>query len=183
MYLMHDPPHDHDLLRAHLAGDPDAFPALVTRHQPGLRAFLRGLPFPVLDVDAVTQETWLRAWRAAPRFDPDGPGAFGGWLRTIAGRLARDERDRRLHRRAEWLTDVDLDRKDPARGPDAVAEAHELADRVHAAYAKLEPHHARAITDFLVDRPTEDIADELGISVRSAQSRRRRAFAEMAVLL
>jgi RNA polymerase sigma-70 factor (ECF subfamily) len=180
---VNDPPHDVDLLRAHLDGDLDAFPTLVARHSKTLLAFVRHLPFPTPDAEDLVQEGWVRAWLAAPRFDPHGSGSLLGWLKTIVARLARDSRDRRLHRRAEWLTDVDLDREDPARGPDAVAEAHELADRVHAAYAKLEPHHARAITDFLVDRPTEDIADELGISVRSAQSRRRRAFAEMAVLL
>ena len=75
-----------------LAGDDEAFSALVERHQGRIRAFVRRL-VGESDADDLAQETFVRAWSALGRYDPTYP--FRGWLLVIAGRLATNHRARR----------------------------------------------------------------------------------------
>jgi RNA polymerase sigma-70 factor (ECF subfamily) len=58
------------------------FVRLLVEHEPSVRTFLRGLLPTWYDVEEVTQEASLIAWR---KFDTFERGtAFGGWLLTIA---------------------------------------------------------------------------------------------------
>ena len=60
----------------------EAFVRLLVEHEPRVRAFLRGLLPTWHDVEDVTQEASLVAWR---KFDDFEEGtSFGGWLLTIA---------------------------------------------------------------------------------------------------
>ncbi|MEK6236786.1 MAG: sigma-70 family RNA polymerase sigma factor [Planctomycetales bacterium] len=60
----------------------EAFVRLLVEHEPRVRAFLRGLLPSWHDVEEVTQEASLVAWR---KFDDFEEGtSFGGWLLTIA---------------------------------------------------------------------------------------------------
>ena len=60
----------------------EAFMRLLVEHEPRVRSFLRGLLPTWHDVEEVTQETSLIAWRKFDDFE-DGT-SFGGWLLTIA---------------------------------------------------------------------------------------------------
>jgi RNA polymerase sigma-70 factor (ECF subfamily) len=79
------------LLCGALAGDRDAARTLIERHQHAvgglLQRVLRGSQLDALAED-LAQETFLRAFAALARFDPDGPARFSTWLLTIATRLA-----------------------------------------------------------------------------------------------
>jgi len=55
---------------------------LLMEHEPRVRAFLRGLLPTWNDVDEVTQEASLIAWRKFDQFEQGT--AFGGWFLTIA---------------------------------------------------------------------------------------------------
>ena len=60
----------------------EAFVRLLVEHESRVRAFLRGLLPTWHEVDEVTQEASLIAWR---KFDDFESGtSFGGWLLTIA---------------------------------------------------------------------------------------------------
>jgi RNA polymerase sigma-70 factor (ECF subfamily) len=60
----------------------EAFVRLLVEHEPRVRSFLRGLLPTWHDVEEVTQEASLVAWR---KFDDFEEGtSFGGWLFTIA---------------------------------------------------------------------------------------------------
>jgi len=60
----------------------EAFVRLLVEHEPRVRSFLRGLLPTWHDVEEVTQEASLIAWR---KFDDFEEGtSFGGWLLTIA---------------------------------------------------------------------------------------------------
>lgn len=60
----------------------EAFVRLLVEHEPRVRSFLRGLLPTWYEVEEVTQEASLIAWR---KFDDFEEGtAFGGWLLTIA---------------------------------------------------------------------------------------------------
>src|SRR5687768_1236485 len=87
---------DADLVARCLGADraAAAFEGLYRRHAPCVRAFLRGF----LDRDEhaiadVVQETFLRAYRALPRFD--GSRELRPWLLTIAARVALDAEARK----------------------------------------------------------------------------------------
>jgi len=60
----------------------EAFVRLLVEHEPRVRSFLRGLLPTWHDVEEVTQEASLIAWRKFDDFE-DGT-SFGGWLLTIA---------------------------------------------------------------------------------------------------
>jgi RNA polymerase sigma-70 factor (ECF subfamily) len=77
------------------AGDPEALRCFVVRYERMVFAFLsRTLGSGPL-VEDLAQETFLRAFRALPRFDAAGPARASTWLLTIASRLVHDERRKR----------------------------------------------------------------------------------------
>ncbi len=80
---------DSILVRAAQNGDVDAFEELVRRYQTSIyRVALRMLGSRADAQDAV-QETFVRAWRALPRFRHDS--AISTWLYRIVTRRALDK--------------------------------------------------------------------------------------------
>src|SRR5580700_4230123 len=80
-----DPTGDADLLRAHLAGDPQAFARLYDRYDRPCFLFIRRLLGPA-HADAAEdlhQDTWIAVSNNAATFDPAKAG-FPAWLFTIA---------------------------------------------------------------------------------------------------
>jgi len=63
-------------------GDEDAFAELVLAHSERVMAALRRFGLAPLEVEEVTQEVFLRAWRALGRFEQRA--AFSTWLYRIA---------------------------------------------------------------------------------------------------
>src|SRR5690349_11783713 len=81
----------------------DAFALLVRGSDPIVRSFVRRrVGRDAHAVEDVVQETYLRAFRARDRIDPERP--ILPWLCTIADRLCRD-RARRLARSREVCAD------------------------------------------------------------------------------
>jgi RNA polymerase sigma-70 factor (ECF subfamily) len=77
------------------AGDPEALRRFVIRYERMVFAFLSRALGSGPHVEDLAQETFLRAFRALPRFDTTGPARPSTWLLTIATRLVRDERRKR----------------------------------------------------------------------------------------
>lgn len=89
------------------AGDADAFGRWLAGAEPQVRRALRSFAARV-DVEAVVQETLLRAWQVAPRVVPDGrPNGLLRLALRAARHLAIDE-----SRRTGRFVDVDLDAPD-----------------------------------------------------------------------
>src|SRR5262245_52508694 len=70
--------------------DPAALRAFVERYQRPVFALLSRMLGRVPEVEDLAQETFLRAFRALPSFDPHGTARPSTWLLTIATRLALD---------------------------------------------------------------------------------------------
>jgi RNA polymerase sigma-70 factor (ECF subfamily) len=68
-------------------GDRDGFGELVVLTAPRVRRLLGRLVGRGADLDDLVQETYLRAWRALPRFR--GESRFSTWLLRIATNTAR----------------------------------------------------------------------------------------------
>ena len=80
-------------------GDEYALTAAIRLTQPDVRRFLRALVAPA-ELDDVTQDTFVQAYRALPRFRADSTGRT--WLLSIARRAAADATRRRVRvRRAQ----------------------------------------------------------------------------------
>src|ERR1043166_8195800 len=72
------------------AQDPMAFRAFVVRYERMVFARLSRMIGRGSEVEDLAQETFVRAFRAFPDFDPSGPAKVSTWLLTIATRLALD---------------------------------------------------------------------------------------------
>lgn len=124
---------DEELVLLARQGDPDAFDQLVARHQSAVfRAALAALRVRE-DAEEVTQDAFIRAWRAIGRFR--GDSSFRTWMLRIVWNRAISRR-RGLSswlRRATPLADV--------TEPAAVAEGQ----HVGLQHAELQAHAARAI--------------------------------------
>jgi RNA polymerase sigma-70 factor (ECF subfamily) len=88
---------DAALIRAALAGDNNAFSALMSRHKEALYRFVRGYVGDAEEAFDLLQETFVACWIALDRFDAARP--FPAWLRRIALNKCRDWSRRRQVRR------------------------------------------------------------------------------------
>ncbi len=177
---------DEELLRAHVAGDPDAFAELVRRHRDRLWSVaMRTLGDREEAADAV-QEALLSAHRAAERFR--GDAAVTTWLHRIVVNACLDRVRRRQARPTVPLPDGARYPDDGGPGfgrePAAPAVDHDTALVVREALAQLPIEQRAALV--LVDLhgyPVAEVAQILGVAEGTVKSRCARGRARLAVLL
>ncbi|WP_386412179.1 sigma-70 family RNA polymerase sigma factor [Streptomyces polyrhachis] len=129
------------------------------------------------DAEDLVQETLLRAYRAADRFDGRHPRA---WLLTI---MRRAERNRHRRRRPQLLDDpdTDLERLPVALGglqetPEALVVDTLFEEEVESAYAGLPVKHRQVVRLVDIDGFSyEEAARLLGIPKGTVMSRLHRA--------
>jgi RNA polymerase sigma-70 factor (ECF subfamily) len=132
-------PSDAELLRAVADGDRGAFAALYARHAPTVMRFLHHLCHDAGLAEDLTQETFVRAWRAAGRYRP--VASVRTWLLEIAKRRGWTAGGRRARRARVWGPALAREPAPPAGGP-APAEALQARDearRVRDALLALTP--------------------------------------------
>jgi RNA polymerase sigma factor (sigma-70 family) len=115
---------DHELLRLHVAGDPDAFGHIVRRHRDRMWAVaIRTLGEPEEAADAL-QDAFISAFRRADSFR--GDAKVTTWLHRIVVNACLDRIRRRQVRAADRLPE-DEDRAAELAGPteDDAAEVRE----------------------------------------------------------
>ncbi len=167
---------DPALLRAHLAGDPQAFAVLLGRHRDRLWALaLRTMRHPQ-DAEDALQDGLIAAVRGAASFR--GDSAVSTWLHRVVMNACLDRLRRLKVRRADALGERDLpDRRDESE--QAVARLD-----VHAALATLPESQRLAIV--LVDLeglPVAEAAELLGVPVGTVKSRCARGRLALADVL
>jgi len=185
-------PDDAALLRAHVAGDPDAFGILFHRHRDRLWAVaLRTTGDPEEAADAL-QDALVSAFRRAGGFR--GDAAVSTWLHRVVVNACLDRLRRRRVRRAEPLPEAD-DLPVPIDGPAVPASAtvvdpadlavdHERRTAVLAALGTLSPEQRAALV--LVDMEgysVEEAAGVLGCAAGTVKSRCSRGRARLLPLL
>jgi RNA polymerase sigma-70 factor (ECF subfamily) len=155
-------------------GDAEAFEIVVRHYDPALRALAYRLLGTRDRMDDALQESYVKAFRALPRFR--GQSQLGTWLHRIVFNACLDELDR-LRRSGT----VPLD-----EAADAVAPLPDQADRLASrerlerALALLTPHDRAAVV--LVDGQGFDYraaAEVLGIPAGTVASRLNRARATL----
>ncbi|MGH9024729.1 MAG: sigma-70 family RNA polymerase sigma factor, partial [Acidimicrobiia bacterium] len=150
------------LLVAAGAGDRDALEAAVRASQADVWRLARNLVGDA-DADDVTQETFVRAWRALPGYRAEASGRT--WLLAIARRTCADALRRRYRRRR---TDQRA-RTDAAPSPPSDPGVIELV-------AKLEPDRREAfVLTQLLGCSYAEAAEVCGVPVGTIRSRVARA--------
>jgi len=174
-------PLDPSVMRRCRGQDPVAFRAFVVRYERMVFALLSRMLGPGAEIEDLAQETFVRAYRALPTFDPDGPAKVSTWLLTIATRLALDARKRR--RVAVDPIDVHADLAGPGT-PERSLERRELGDALSAA-ADLLPDDQRAalVLAELHGFSIAEIAAALEIPENTAKTRLFRAREKMRAAL
>lgn len=116
--------------------------------------------------DEVVQETFLRAWRAAERYDPDRP--LRPWLFAIMRHLVVDEaRARRLR-----AVPVPRDPVDPMDDGEVQLDRAMDGWLVDEALRRIRPEHATVLLEtYVKGRSYAAVSAELGIPEGTARSR------------
>jgi RNA polymerase sigma-70 factor (ECF subfamily) len=130
---------DSTLIARAKLGDIEAFETIVTRYYGRCLRFAHGMLRDATDADDVVQETFVRLYRALPRYEERQ--RFDSWLFRILGNCCRSANAVQQRRDAQ---DIDDDRvlqtlAAPDR-PDATFDA-EWGDEVRRALAEVPAHN------------------------------------------
>jgi RNA polymerase sigma-70 factor (ECF subfamily) len=174
---------DEELLRAHVAGDRDAFTELVRRHRDRLWAVaMRTIGDREEAADAL-QDALLSAHRAADRFR--GEAQVTTWLHRIVVNACLDRLRRRQARPTVPLPEQTVN-DDGRQGREIASPVvdHDTALVVRQALARLpEEQRAALIMVDLQGYPVAEVAEILGVAEGTVKSRCSRGRARLALLL
>lgn len=191
---------DEDLMVQTRDGDLVAFEALVSRHRTRLALYIANVLGNIETAEDLTQETFLRAFRARGRYVPTA--RWTTWVRKIAQNLSRDERRRRAYEPVYSLDEPCAAAHDGICVSETIADSRqtlpdeELCQRetlseLRHGVETLSPKHAQVLKMRVYDEMNyQEIADRLGCSLGTVKSRihyavqelRDRMFVETAVL-
>ena len=148
---------DRQLVDRAVGGDQQAMAALHGRHAPAVQAYFMRSGFALADAQDLTQETFLRAFRALGTFDAERAG-LRTWLGAIARNLARQR----------WR------RGRPAEGYDGELAAETLADEPNPAESPEAREELAALRECIAQLP-----DGLGrvVRLRYVEARTTRGIA------
>ena len=161
---------DLDQITRAAAGDAAAVRALVNRYSPGILALATRMLGDSAEAEDVTQETFIRAWKALSNWEPRAK--FSTWLHRVALNLCYD----RLRKRREVLPEELPDRPDPALGPQDRLDQVQRVKAVEAAIARLPERQSAALTLCALQGHSQtEAADIMEVSVEALESLLARA--------
>jgi len=173
---------DADLLRAHDAGDPQAFGRLYDRYDRSCFLFIRRLLGAACGdaAEDLHQETWISIAKSTRAFDPR-KATFRAWLFTIARHKVWDY-FRRQKAVVAISDQIDAAITIPDGGPTPLeqVESRELAQRLVAAVEALPLAQRDAFVMFAhAGLSLEDISKVTGVGLETTKSRLRYARAAL----
>jgi RNA polymerase sigma-70 factor (ECF subfamily) len=176
-------PSDASLAIAARAGDQAAFSAIMRRHKGWLYQFIRRYVADRDDAYDVLQESFVSAWGALARFDPERP--FEAWLRRIALNKCRDRARRNMVRRTTLsLFGIGAAASEPAAAPDSAALADGALHRLEGAIATLpRPLKEALVLTALEGLSHKEAGETLGINAKAVETRVYRAKKRLAQIL
>ncbi len=177
-------PSDASLAIAARRGDQAAFGAIMRRHKGWLYQFIRRYVADRDDAYDVLQESFVSAWGALARFDPERP--FEAWLRRIALNKCRDRARRNAVRRAALaLLGIGGASSEPATSaPDSAHQMDHALQRLETAVAKLpRPLKEALVLTALEGLSHKEAGETLGINAKAVETRVYRAKRRLAQML
>jgi len=166
-------------------GEEDAFREFVEIYQERILNVVARVAGGRSDAEDLAQETFLKAFGNIHRFK--GNSALYTWVYRIAVNTARDWLAHRRRRPAvslDALPPGSVDPGDDADGPAEHARREELCRAVRAALEQLpEPFRTTLSLRELEGRTYEEVAEVLGISLGTVESRIFRARCKLRAIL
>ena len=179
---------DHAAICAILAGDKEAYGALVMRHSRSLFRVAYRITGNEADAEDVVQEAFLRGYRKLESFETRSE--FGTWIYRIAVRCALDRiggHKTDETSRVDEETDPERDGvqvADRAAGPDRLLLSGEIRAMQEAAMQSLTPMERSAfVLRHMEDCTTTEIAAALGIEPNAAKQAVFRAVQKLRLRL
>jgi len=169
---------DAELVRAVLAGSPEAFGPIVERHRRAVYRLCYRYTGRHEDAADLAQDTFLRAYRSLHTFK--GEASLGTWLYRIALNVSLNHVTARAKQRTPEPLEAAARTGAPGESPsDAVLRA-ERSERVRGAIARLPPkQRATLVLRVYQELPHEEIARVLGISVGASKTNLFHALARL----
>lgn len=181
---MANAPDDNHLIRAALAGNPDAFGRLVARYQDRLFHAMVHISGTPEDARDSVQDAFVQAFLKLESFR--GDSAFYTWVYRIAFNLAAS-------RRRRTRPSLSLDDDAPGRAlqvpastgaPSGRLEQQEQAEQVRTALAGLDEEYRTVLVLREMDELSyEEIAEILDMPIGTVRSRLHRARGQLRELL
>lgn len=151
------------------------FEAIVREHRGTVYRVARRMLRSHEEADDVTQETFVRAWRALPGFRGDAP--VRAWLLRIALNLVRNRVSRRP---PEDPLDDSFDPGSTGRGAEAESEREEARSAVRRAVAGLPPRQREVVILKVFSEMTyEDVAGAMGLTPGAVKAHLHQAVANL----
>jgi RNA polymerase sigma-70 factor (ECF subfamily) len=177
---------DLEAIRRCLAGDENAYRDLIGRYRRQVYSLALRMVRQSEDAEDLTQETFVRMFRALDRYDPTR--SFTAWLFTITSRLCIDHLRRRKlaplplhHREAGSDEEYVIDIEDTEPRPDEVTQRGEEEHRVQRLIDGLPAHYRIVVMlRHQQDLSYDEIAEALGIPLGTVKARIHRARALLA---
>ena len=155
-------------------GDRAAQAALVNRNMPIVFRVAFRMLQDRAEAEDVTQETFLRAWKALPDWQPKAK--FSTWACTVALNLCRD----RLRKKKPVLMDELPERVDTALRPEEALASRQTQEGIAEMIAALPERQREALTLCALEGMTNiEAAATMDVSVHALESllaRARRAL-------
>jgi RNA polymerase sigma-70 factor (ECF subfamily) len=177
---------DSEIIRRCLAGEERALRELMARYERPVFSLALRMLRQREDAEDVTQETFVRVFRALDRYDTARP--FAAWLFTIASRLCIDHMRRRrvrpialVRREVGSQEDEIIDVPDLGPGPETLAQEEQEERNVQALIDTLPPHYRIVVVmRHQQDLSYEEIASALHLPLGTVKARIHRARALLA---
>jgi len=166
-------PTDERLVARTLAGDRNAFRALVERHYTAVYRLCRSILRHPEDAEDATQEVFVRAYQALDQFQ--GRGAFGAWMRRLTVNHCLNRAQNGTARLSRHSFSLDLVAETlPTRIEDdpeeQVLRSEERALIKNELDVLPAPQRAALGLRLLDGLSYEEIADTMGVPVNSVRS-------------
>jgi RNA polymerase sigma-70 factor (ECF subfamily) len=161
-------------------GNQDAFQQLLHVHVDAINRFARRMSGDSHEADDITQETMLRLWQHAHKFDPHR-SKLTTWLHSIARNLCMDQHRKNarftpLEERSDDLCKSATSGETETRGPEINLHTMQTESLVHGALLRLpERQRSALVLSYYQQLPNQAVAEILAVSLSATESLLARA--------
>lgn len=165
---------EQEIIKRAQQGDDDAFEQLVIRYTPSLFRVVNRMTGDSSESEAIVQESFLRVWRALPRYKINKP--LFPFLVTIATNLYRDQWRKNRHIDFGGFETLEESVANNELYPEEMIEQAEILRILAHAVEDLPPQYRTVIAlRYDAGLKYQEIAEALGIPVNTVRTHLRRA--------